>query len=267
MNSPSRILNTVVIKVGTDVITTPEGALNVKAMRSIVEQIVSIRERVARVVLVSSGAVAAGRAILGRKRRTNETVPEKQKYAFVGQVPLMSAWARLFKKKGIVVGQGLLTGKNFDSKSERHHIHEGLEEVFRDRVPIIPIFNENDLVATRELKLTDNDELAGHIAQMIGAQKVLLLSTIRGIQRNLQDPTTVIRTVPVGSRECEQYVQPSTSDNGIGGADTKVRVGQELSIFGIETTIASGNEPNVIPRVMINGERLGTTFLAVVRIS
>ena len=251
----------VVIKVGTDVITTPDGELDTHVMRELSRQIAAVRDRVGRIALVTSGAVAAGRAVLKRLKRKDESIAELQKYAMVGQVPLLLRWSEFLQECNIIAGQILLTGKNFDSISDRHHLQSGLDEAFSDSEKIIPVVNENDPIATRELKVSDNDEIAAHLAKIMGAQRVVLLSKISGIEKVLGDANTVIPEVAAGSRECEQYVVHTTSTNGTGGADSKVRVGQNLSEAGVMTTVAHGRERDVLLRILLQDERMGTTFL------
>jgi glutamate 5-kinase len=261
MNTLHRIPSRAIIKVGTDVITTPEGELDMHVMRELSRQIAEVRAQVGRIALVTSGAVAAGRAVLKTKKHAHETVADKQKFAMVGQVPLLLRWSELLKEQGLIAGQILLTGKNFDSRSECQHLQDGLESAFTDSAQIVPVVNENDPIATEELKVSDNDEIAAHLAKIMGAQYVLLLSKISGIQRELGNISSVISEVAAGSHECEQYiVEDATSENGTGGAASKVRVGQELSDVGIQTTVAHGRDYNVIPDVLLKGKRIGTTF-------
>lgn len=252
---------TAIIKIGTDVITTKEGLLNQDVIASIVKQVYLIRKHIPRVGIVTSGAVAAGRAEYGVKKRDDESLPRKQMFASAGQHPLMASYADRFKEHGMVANQILVTGKDIDSLRSRGHITDTLEEIFASEIPSVPVINENDTVATRELKISDNDELARHVALMTKAQKVILLTSVAGVLRDYPNPESVIREVPLGSEEYKQYLNGATSGNGRGGMKSKTNVAEKLARKKIETTIAPGREVDVIKRILLNRERIGTTFL------
>ena len=255
-------INTVLIKVGTDVIANKDGYLNGKIIASIAEQIAAIRATGLRVALVTSGAVAAGRSRYHRKKRRNETLEEKQHYAAVGQVRLMAEYEKHFDRHEIITGQFLLTGQDMDCRIRRKNIGGTLERIFCDKTPSIPILNENDPVATKELKFTDNDQLAGDVALLIKAQRVVLLTSVKGLLRDVKKPWSLIKEVPLGSRDWEKYITNGTSGNGRGGMMNKGRIAARLAQNGIETVIARGKTEHVLERILLAREQIGTCFKA-----
>lgn len=247
----------VVIKVGTNVITKESGLLNRPVMGSIVAQIAELKRRKVQVILVSSGAVAAGRMLLMAKKEAMENIPARQLLAAVGQVKLMEIYAKFFLKNGYHSAQVLATKEDF---RDRHHylcMRECFTSLLHD--DIVPIVNENDVVAIEELMFTDNDELAGLLASMLNADSVIILTSVAGLYDG--DPkektTKLIETVSVNDTFVLSPTEKSTF--GKGGMHTKYRVAKELSLQGITTHIVHGKIPNILLDV-IDGKKVGTTF-------
>ena len=186
-----------VVKIGTNVLTRPDGSLDVTRVSALVDQVVRLREMGYAVVIVSSGAVACGRTEL-RLDDDLDSVEQRQLYSAVGQVRLMDLYYRLFRDYGLSVGQVLTTKRNFETERERENQRACMEVMLAHGV--VPVVNENDTVSVTELMFTDNDELSGLIAGMVGAQTLVLLSNIPGLYDRRPDApgAKVIRTVHAG---------------------------------------------------------------------
>ena len=162
-----------VVKIGSNVLTRPDGTLDVTRVSALVDQVVCLRREGYAVVIVSSGAVACGRTEL-RLDDDLDSVEQRQLYSAVGQVRLMDLYYRLFRDYGLQVGQILTTKRNFETERERDNQRACMEVMLAHGV--VPVVNENDTVSVTELMFTDNDELSGLIAEMVGAQALVLLS-------------------------------------------------------------------------------------------
>ncbi len=168
----------IVVKIGSNVLTRADGTLDVTRVSALVDQVVELRRRDWSVVIVSSGAVACGRTEL-RLDEDLDSVEQRQLYSAVGQVRLMDLYYRLFRDYGLQVGQVLTTKRNFETARERENQRACMEVMLQHGV--VPIVNENDTVSVTELMFTDNDELSGLIAGMVGAETLVLLSNIPGL--------------------------------------------------------------------------------------
>ncbi|OGJ56166.1 hypothetical protein A2706_02500 [Candidatus Peribacteria bacterium RIFCSPHIGHO2_01_FULL_51_35] len=261
----------IVLKVGTKVITTKEGSLDRGQIDKLTRQIHQLRKHYRKVILVTSGAVAAGREVVGAVAREGESVPEQQRYAAAGAGPLLEAWSTGFKKAAetekkelaedpLVVYQLLLTRHNFASKIERKNIKGSIQKIF-DADDGVVVMNENDPVSSAELKkenkkgtkFGDNDQLAGYISRLMGARVAVLLSD-NGICVDPQLPDTLIKEIKNGSDEHRQYLQPAVAINGRGGAPEKDKVASDLQKRGIPVHIAAGREVNILLRILLDGE-------------
>ena len=246
--------DTGVIKIGTDVITTSEGHLDRQRMRQIVDGIMRIRQSVSRSLVVTSGAMAAGRAEMRQSRRADETVSERQMYASVGQGPLMNAYRHFFLNEGVVCGQVLLTPADFNITKPPYpykNVSNTLEEMLLHDV--LPVINENDTVATVELTIGDNDRLAASIARMMQARILILLTSVNGLLRTVEDPESVIPKVNPVTDNFEQYLHSGTSGNGTGGMKSKCNVAAEHAKMGGEAYIANGKNDQVLRRMGSEG--------------
>ena len=172
----------IVIKVGTQAILANDGTLQHHVMANLVQQIAQLKNTGASIVLVSSGAVGSGRRIareaLGREY--GHTTVEKQLLASLGQPELVHEYAQLFKKYGFLSTQILLTKQDFFTRQHYLNIAGLLRETLLHK-NVISIVNENDSVAIDELMFTDNDELAGLIASLLNADKLIILSSVKGV--------------------------------------------------------------------------------------
>lgn len=256
-------LNTTIVKVGSDLLTTPEGFLDLTQVQSIAHQIVTVREQVGNIVLVTSGAVAAGRGSLGVSKMPHETSVRRQAYASVGQGTLFAEYRRHFMERGVHAAQVLINNENLRDDAGKNGLFNLFCEIYNLPRPAVAVCNANDSVAIDELMWGDNDGLAGHIAELLNAAHVLILTTRAGLLRDVADESSLIARVPSMSNEWEQYISRETgSHNGTGGMESKCRVATQLAAQGISTRIASGRTPRAIERIWGHGEELGTLFEA-----
>lgn len=239
-----------VVKVGSNVLTTDRGKLDITRVSALVDQIVWLRENGFDVVLVSSGAVACGRNEL-RVIHSLDSVEQRQLFSAMGQVKLMGLYYDLFREFSIHVGQVLTTKENFQSERSYQNQRACMEVMLENDV--LPIVNENDTVSIEELMFTDNDELSGLIAKMIGAEMLVLLTGVDGLYNgNPQDADSeVIRRVTAGD-DVSHFVLPSKSSAGRGGMTSKFRTALSLAQAGIRVIIANGNRDDILPLLIKN---------------
>lgn len=234
----------IVIKVGSNVLTTAKGKLDITRVSSLVDQIAWLKEHRYEVILVSSGAVACGRQEL-KVEYALDSVEQRQLFSAIGQVKLVNLYYDLFREYGIHVGQVLTMKENFEP-GEQYDNQRQCMEVMLDN-GVLPIVNENDTVSITELMFTDNDELSGLIAKMMNAEALILLSNIDGIFTG--DPSDsssqVIRYVNPGE-SLEKYIQSSKSSAGRGGMESKYNTARSLADSGIKVVIANGNTPDIL---------------------
>lgn len=245
---------TIVVKLGTNSITNDDGSLNITLMESIVAQIARImKER--NVLLVTSGAMGAGRGILKREMRYDE-VTTRQLFAVVGQVKLMDIYSTLFAKHEITVAQLLATRQDFENRTHALNTKNCIESLFREG--IIPIMNENDFVCIEELMFTDNDELAGMISKMIFAEKLIIMSNVDGV---LDGNGAVIESFNFDDEVPKNIISTSKSSFGKGGMQTKFKIAQDVSGHGTDVYITNSKIENVVSKI-VEGENVGTHFIS-----
>ena len=248
---------TIVVKVGTSVITKENGSLDTTSISHITEQIAALKKQGHAVVLITSGAVGAGKGIASLSEK--DDVVRRQAYASIGQVPLLQAYQKQFAKHEFTVGQVLVTKSDF---RDRHH-YMNMKRCFEGLLAggFIPVVNENDVVSVTELMFTDNDELAGLVATMIGAESLFLLTSAEGVMDSdpTQDGAKLLKVIREGDTEWKKGVASTTSAFGRGGMSTKCSVAQKLQTLGITTYICSGRTKHVITDIM-SGSAHGTMF-------
>lgn len=252
----------IVIKVGSNVLTTSRGKLDITRLSALVDQIAWLKEHRYEVILVSSGAVACGRSEL-KVEYVLDSVEQRQLFSSIGQVKLINHYYDLFREYGIHIGQVLTMKENFQI-GEQYDNQQACMEVMLDN-DVIPVVNENDTVCVTELMFTDNDELSGLIAKMMKAKTLVLLSNIDGIfTGNPDDPASeLIRTVSHGE-SLEKYIQTSKSSAGRGGMESKYHTARSVADAGIRVIIANGKRNNILPDVLTNPENTPhTEFLPV----
>ena len=237
-----------VVKVGSNVLTRKDGMLDVARMSSLVGQMACVMGMGHEVILVSSGAVACGRSLIKTDVKLDE-VEQRQLFSAVGQVSLMSHYREFFSKHGIHTGQILTMKENFSTRRDYLNQRHCMEVMLRCEV--IPIINENDTVSVTELMFTDNDELSGMIASMMGADMLIILSNIDGIYDG--DPkmagTKVIRSIEPG-KDLSRYIQLGRSRFGRGGMLTKSSIAAKVAQEGIKVVIANGMKDKILPDLL-----------------
>ena len=253
-------MHRIVVKVGSNVLTTNKGKLDITRLSALVDQIAWMREHDYEVILVSSGAVACGRQELKVDHQL-DSVEQRQLFSAMGQAKLMNLYYDLFREYHLHIGQILTMKSNFETM-EHYRNQRACMQLMLDN-GVIPIVNENDTVCLTELMFTDNDELSGLIAQMMGAETLILLSNINGIYTgNPADPESkVIRTVKPEDN-LDQYIQTSKSSAGRGGMESKYHTARTVAEAGIRVMIANGEKDNILIDLLTRPEEtLHTEFL------
>lgn len=234
----------IAVKVGSNVLTRRDGALDVTRMSALVDQIAELHKTGVEIILVSSGAVASGRSEVHSAKKL-DSVDQRQLFSAVGQAKLINRYYELFREHGIAVGQVLTMKENFATR--RHYLNQKNCMTVMLENGVIPIVNENDTISVSELMFTDNDELSGLIASMMDAQALIILSNIDGIYNGSPaDPTSeVIREIGQG-KDLSSYIQTSKSSFGRGGMLTKTNIARKVADEGITVIIANGKRDNIL---------------------
>lgn len=234
----------IVVKVGSNVLTRNDGKLDVTRMSAIVDQLVWLRRHGYEIILVSSGAVSAGRDELHPDHEL-DSVEQRQLFSAMGQVKLMTLYYDLFREYNIKVGQVLTTKDNFENEDSYQNQERCISTMLENGV--LPIVNENDTVCLTELMFTDNDELSGLIAEMMQAETLVLLTNVDGIYNgDPKDPNTRIIPSVYYDRDISEYASDEKSSNGRGGMASKAKTAHEIANKGIRVIIANGNTPNIL---------------------
>lgn len=256
-------MNKIVIKLGTSTLTQGTKQLSRRYMLEIARQITLLLEQGKQVVLVTSGAVAAGREMLGYPT-VERYLPSKQMFASVGQGRLMQIWADLFSIFHIQVGQLLLTRGDFSNRQRYLNIRDTLHCLLQHGV--LPIINENDTVATKDSRVGDNDNLAALVSNLIAADRLILLTDQQGLYTSDPRHDPKAELIPVVKHIDSSIFAlaggaPTVLGLGTGGMYTKVQAAQLASQSGTSTIIASSSHPNILLEIAAE-KSLGTLFLA-----
>jgi glutamate 5-kinase len=250
----------VVIKLGTGVLTSGAGQLDLARIAAVCQEIAELRARGTEVIVVSSGAVGLGMGALGLAKRPKE-ISKKQACASIGQSRLMQTWQAGFAPHNLIVAQVLLTHEDLRARERYLGIKQCLEQLLSYQT--IPIINENDTVSAAEiramLKFGDNDTLSALVASIAQADHLIILSTAPG----LIDMKGTGEIVPVVERitpEIEAMAGGTTSETAVGGMISKISAAKVATRAGCGVFIASGSEPNIIAR-LLGGRGPGTFFV------
>jgi len=247
----------IVIKIGSALLTDGGKGLNLKAIAVWAEQISALKQQGIEVILVSSGAVAEGMARLGLKVRPN-LLHELQAAASVGQMGLVQTFESSFQKHGLHTAQVLLTHDDLSDRQRYLNARSTLLALLDYKV--IPVVNENDAVATDEIRFGDNDTLGALVANLVEADLLIILTDQLGLfsaDPSVDKDAVLVSKISADSPELESMAGESRSGLGRGGMATKVAAAKLASRSGASTVIASGDELAVIRRV-IAGEEIGT---------
>jgi glutamate 5-kinase len=250
-----------VVKVGSNVLSAPDGTLDPFRVAHLAEQISTIVASGRRVALVSSGAVGAGMGQLGLTSRP-DNLPQLQAAAAVGQAFLIRAYDEQFRRHKLHAAQLLLTHEDFDSRARYLNMRNTLLALFE--LNAVPIINENDTISVDEIKCGDNDRLAAMVANLLQAPLMVILSVVEGLYR--EDPGIggageVISVVPNLDESVIRLAGQSKSTLGTGGMRSKLQAARLVTHAGGSVIIASGKSDNILTRIL-QGEPVGTLILA-----
>jgi glutamate 5-kinase len=251
----------IVVKVGTSVLTDGTRRLSPARMVDLARQCAELQNRGYELILCTSGAQAAGRDRLGHPDLPS-TMAAKQMLAAVGQGRLMGMWERFFEIYGLNVGQILLTHGDVASRGRFLNAQDTLQTLVEHK--IIPVINENDAVATEEIKIGDNDNLSALVAVVSGADLLILLTDQPGLftaDPREDSEAQLITEVRVIDEHLRALAGGSRSGLGVGGMATKLEAAATARRAGTEVIIAQGDVPDVLVR-LVDGVELGTRFLA-----
>lgn len=252
----------IVIKIGSSSLTHEEtGSLNLEKMEKLVRILTDLQNSGKEVVLVSSGAIAVGRKVLGIKEKPT-LISEKQACAAVGQASLMMVYQKLFSEYHQPIAQILMTKYTMVNEESRINAENTFEKL--NELGVIPIVNENDTVSTEEIKVGDNDTLSAIVAAMIRADLLILLSDIDGLYTDDPRKNPAADFIDLVPELTDEYIgmgKGAGSSVGTGGMQTKLSAARICADSGADMIIANGNDIENIRRI-VQGERIGTLFLA-----
>lgn len=263
MNGKLKKYSRIVVKIGSSLVTDTRSDLNREWLDTLVDDIAALAQQDAEILIVSSGAIALGRS---RMRSSHPDIidaqlslQESQAAAAVGQIALSSAYDRAFEQHGIRTAQVLLTID--DTETRRRYLNAKATIATLLDWHILPIINENDTVATSEIRYGDNDRLAARVASMVGADLLILLSDVEGLYSAppAQDPDAkMISEVPILTPEILAMAGDAASTHSRGGMKTKIEAARIATESGCEMVIASGRHLHALKRVDTGGS--GTWF-------
>lgn len=247
----------IVVKVGTNVMTNRDNRIVRPVLRSLVSQIAALYERDIITILVSSGSVIAGREVLGRSRIKNKT-KRRQVYSAIGQPRMMRLYYNIFHDYGMKCAQVLPTKRDFNPGVHRENMINCYEGLLSEGV--IPIANEDDAVSVTMSMFSDNDELASLVAELLNADKLIMLTDTDGLYTGHPDDenTRLIETVTV-DQNVDRFIRENGKGEaeGRGGMGSKLDYAQRAASKNIPTYIANGKKPNTIIDI-IDGKNVGT---------
>ena len=251
----------VVVKVGTSTLAHKTGMLNLYRIDHLLRELADLMNEGREIILVSSGAIAAGLSKLGLAKKP-DSIPEKQAVAAIGQGVLMHIYEKFFAEYGKTIGQVLLTKENAVRHHQYRHSRDALLALLA--MGAVPVINENDAVAVDEIKIGDNDNLSAMVATLVDADALIILSDIEGLYT--ANPAThpeaeLIHEIPEITPEVIEMAGGAGSSLGTGGMATKLQAAQVAMSAGVNMVIASGSEEGVLRRIL-KGEEVGTVFPA-----
>ncbi|HNZ68085.1 MAG: glutamate 5-kinase [Prolixibacteraceae bacterium] len=249
----------ITVKAGSNLLAKEDGSLNVPRIAHLVDQVAMLHKAGVEVVLVTSGAVASGRAILTPSRKT-DAVSARQLWAALGQVKLMNRYSDFFREYGLVCAQVLTTKENFSSRTHYLNMKNCINTLLENRV--IPIVNENDTISVTELMFTDNDELSGLMATLAGSEALVILSNVDGVyDSHPSDPEAKLISQITSDPDYETiHISGEMSGFGRGGMKTKLRIARKVAASGIAVHVANGNRDNILLDIMDTATKVPNTY-------
>ncbi|MCR5128681.1 MAG: glutamate 5-kinase [Lachnospiraceae bacterium] len=254
----------IVVKIGSSSLRHKEtGDFDFVKIDTLVRELCNIRNQDKDVILVSSGAIAAGRKVVHIEAEERDKVSVKQACAAIGQARLMMTYEKIFSEYGQVAAQILMTKDTIAADLNRFNAHNTFMELLK--LGVIPVVNENDTISTYEIEFGDNDTLSAIVAALVGADLLILLSDIDGLYTDDPRKNPDAKFLPIVSELTPEILamgKGSTgSDVGTGGMDTKLRAAEIATRSGADMIIANAKDVRIIHRIM-DGRDVGTLFLA-----
>ena len=239
--------NKIVIKLGSSTIVDKKGSFKKKWLNSLIKDIKKLKRNNQEVVIVSSGAIALGQNYLKIKSKKVK-LEMSQAVASVGQIHLINEFQKLFEKNKIKIGQILITPDDTEQRRRALNARRTFENLFK--LGAVPIVNENDTTATSEIKYGDNDRLAARVAQIIGADLLIILSDVDGLYKTVSNKKSLIKKVEIIDGDIFSLVNKKFNTYGSGGMLTKLEAAKICMNSGCNMLIANGNILNPIEQII-----------------
>ncbi len=252
----------IVVKIGSSSVTRADGGVDHDVLASVAADVAHLRQRGTGVIVVTSGAITAGWAEVGKGAKRPHDARVLQAVSAVGQPLLMDAWRSAFAVHGVSVGQVLLAPLDFSHRGQYLHARGTIEAL--ETLGVVPIINENDAVADEEIRFGDNDRLAALVANLIGASDLVLLTDTAGLltaDPRLDPDASLIEEVHAIDSELEAVAGVSGSAVGSGGMASKLAAARIATWSGVRTVIAAAREKTPLVSAMDENVVFGTTFL------
>ncbi|MDR0350510.1 MAG: glutamate 5-kinase [Coriobacteriales bacterium] len=250
----------VVVKIGTSTLTDDQGKLDLAYIEGLAAEMQELRAQGCELILVSSGAIAAGLEALGMSTERPEHLPILQAAAAVGQLELSQVYLRAFAKQGVRLAQVLLTRFEIENRTTYLHARDTLEKLLE--LGTVPLVNENDTVAVEEIRFGDNDTLAAQVAILIKADLAVILSDIEGLYTadpRIDEDAELLESVASFTKEIVDSAGEAGSSRGSGGMVTKLEAARMLMAANIPLVICEGRHPGAVADA-VRGGRVGTRF-------
>ncbi len=254
-------VNRIVVKVGTSTLTYDTGKINIRRMSKLAQVLSDLKNGGKEIVLVTSGAIGVGVGKLGLKERPKDT-PGRQAAATVGQCELMFLYDKFFGEFGNIIGQLLVTRSDFENDERHTNLHNSFMKLFE--YGAIPVVNENDSVAVEEIVFGDNDSLSAHVAKIVDADLLVILTDIDGLfsaNPREDENAVLIHNVDKIDDDILALAGGSGTNRGTGGMITKLHAAQIATDAGIDTVVMNGSDPEELYK-LLDGRQTGTLFKA-----
>ena len=254
-------INRIVVKVGTSTLTYDTGKINLRRMSKLAQVLSDLKNGGREIVLVTSGAIGVGVGKLGLKERPHDT-PGRQAAATVGQCELMFLYDKFFGEFGNITGQLLVTRSDFENEERHRNLHNTFMKLFE--YGAIPVVNENDSVAVEEIVFGDNDSLSAHVAKIVDADLLIILTDIDGLfsaNPREDENAVLIHSVDRIDDDILALAGGTGTSRGTGGMVTKLHAAEIATEAGIDTVVMNGSDPEEIFK-LLDGRQTGTLFKA-----
>ncbi|MDR3124975.1 MAG: glutamate 5-kinase [Endomicrobium sp.] len=249
----------IVIKVGTSTLTVKEGLLNEGYIYDLAKEISALRTHGHEILIVSSGAVSAGKAHL-RIKNDQKTLRGKQAFAAIGQPLLMNVYSKAFASYNNIVAQILLTREVFDRRTNYLNVRNTLNALIENKV--IPIINENDSVSIDEINFGDNDTLSALVALAVSADKLVIFTDVDGFYNGDPETSLLVPRIEHITKEVEKFANTvSSSAKGVGGMRAKITAAKIATSSGVDTIITNGVNIILLKDIIL-GKQVGTSIIA-----